>query len=268
VRRGLANPIDKEELILETQAQAEQLLAQTGLKPERWRQVWTNFTEEYYLRHRPVEIAWHTSVLASEANSQNFLVDVSNSIADGLTVLMVYTKRELKTFVRTTAALDGLGLNIVDARILPLSDDHNLDTYCVLESDGSPITDRQRLEEVRYRLLDALTNHDPRSLKVTRRTPRQVRMFSTPVQVVLSLDPVNHRTVIELVASDRPGLLFQVGQIFERFRVLLTNAKVLTIGERVEDVFFVTTEANQPLSAELGEQLRASMEEGLGESRA
>jgi [protein-PII] uridylyltransferase len=214
-----------------------------------------------------VEIAWHTTVLASEPNPQTLLVDVSNSIADGLTVLMVYTKRELKTFVRTTAALDGLGLNIVDARILPLNDDHNLDTYYVLESDGSSITDRQRLEEVRYRVLDALTNHDPQSLKVTRRTPRQVRMFSTPVQIALSLDPVNQRTVIELVASDRPGLLFQVGQIFERYGVVLKNAKVLTIGERVEDVFFLTTEGNQPLSVEVGEQLRKAMEEGLGETR-
>jgi [protein-PII] uridylyltransferase len=213
-----------------------------------------------------VEIAWHTTVLASEPNPQTLLVDVSNSIADGLTVLMVYTKRELKTFVRTTAALDSLGLNIVDARILPLSDDHNLDTYCVLESDGSSITDRQRLEEVRYRVLDALRNHDPRSLKVTRRAPRQVRMFSTPVQVALSLDPVNQRTVIELVASDRPGLLFQVGQIFERYGVVLKNAKVLTIGERVEDVFFVTTEGNQPLSVEVGGELRKALEEGLSES--
>ena len=266
VRRGLANPLDKDALILETQAQAEQLLAQAGMKPERWRKIWANFTDEYYVRHRPVEIAWHTTVLASEPNPQTLLVDVSNSIADGLTVLMVYTKRELKTFVRTTAAFDSLGLNIVDARILPLSDDHNLDTYCVLESDGSSITDRQRLEEVRYRVLDALRNHDPRSLKVTRRAPRQVRMFSTPVQVALSLDPVNQRTVIELVASDRPGLLFQVGQIFERYGVVLTNAKVLTIGERVEDVFFVTTEGNQPLSVEVGGELRKALEEGLSES--
>jgi [protein-PII] uridylyltransferase len=179
---------------------------------------------------------------------------------------MVYTKRDLRTFVRTTAALDGLGLNIADARILPLNDEHNLDSYCVLESDGTAIVDRHRLEEIRYRVLDALVNHDPNALKVTRRTPRQVRMFSTPVQIALSLDTVNQRTVIELVASDRPGLLFQVGQIFERHGVALKNAKIATIGERAEDVFYVTTEANQPLSAELGERLRTAMIEGLSET--
>ena len=264
IRRGLANPIDKEELILETQAQAEQLLTQAGIKAEQWQKVWASFTEEYYVRHRPEWIAWHTRVLATEPGEP--VVDVSNSIAEGLTVVMVYTKRDLRTFVRTTAALDGLGLNIVDARILPLSDEHNLDSYCVLESDGTSITDRHRLEEVRYRLLGTLVNHDPNALKVTRRTPRQVRMFATPVQIALSLDTVNQRTVIELVASDRPGLLFQVGQVFERHGVALQNAKIATIGERAEDVFYVTTQANQPLSAELGERLRTAMIEGLSES--
>jgi [protein-PII] uridylyltransferase len=266
LRRGLANPIDKEELILETQTQAEQLLTQAGLKPEDWRKLWSSFTEEYYLRHRPEEIAWHTRVLAGAPKSQSLLVDVSNSIADGLTVLMVYSNRALRSFARTTAALDGLGLTIVDARIVPLSSEHNLDTYCVLESDGSPISDRQQLEEIRYRVLDALADDDPRSLKVTRRTPRQVRMFSTPVQIAISLDTDNQRTVIELVASDRPGLLSQVGQIFERHGVALQNAKILTIGERAEDVFFVTTEDNQPLGGELGEQLGEALREGLSDS--
>jgi [protein-PII] uridylyltransferase len=266
IRRGLSNPIDKEELILETQAQAEQLLTRAGVKTEQWQKIWESFTEEYYVRHRPEEIAWHTRILASEPTPQALLVDVSNSIAEGLTVVMVYTKRDLRTFVRTTAALDGLGLTIVDARILPLGGDHNLDTYCVLETDGTQVAERHRLEEVRYRLLEALTNHDPRALKVTRRAPRQVRMFSTPVQIALSLDPVNQRTVIELVASDRPGLLFQVGQILERHGVALQNAKIATIGERAEDVLYVTTEGNQPLSAELGERLRKAMIEGLGES--
>jgi [protein-PII] uridylyltransferase len=67
------------------------------------------------------------------------------------------------------------------------------------------------------------------------------------------------------VASDRPGLLFQVGQIFERHGVALQNAKVAKIGERAEDVFYVTTQANQPLSPEIGEQLRAAMVKGLSD---
>ena len=70
-------------------------------------------------------------------------------------------------------------------------------------------------------------------------------MFSTPVQVTISRDARTHRTIVELVAGDRPGLLFQVAKIFEQEGVALQNAKIATVGERAEDVFFVTT-ADEP----------------------
>jgi [protein-PII] uridylyltransferase len=267
LRRGFSNPIDQDELILETQANAEKLLRETGLEPAIWQPIWTNFTDEYYLRHRPEEIAWHTRVLAREPEPRSLLVDVSDSIAGGLTVIMVYSDSERRSFVRTTAALDDLGLNIVDARIVPMTEKHNLDTYCVLESDGSPITDSRRLNEIRQRLRKVLMQQDSQSLKVTRRAPRQVRMFTTPVQVSLSHDPMNQRTVIELVASDRPGMLFQIGKVLEANDVTLQNAKIATIGERAEDVFFVTTEQNTPLDDAQSERLQKALQDALSEPK-
>ena len=169
--------------------------------------------------------------------------------------------------MRATAVLDELGLTIVDARIVPLSASQHLDTYCVLESDGSPIADRRRLEELRGRLLKALTAGKEQTLKVTRRAPRQVRMFSTPVQVATSQDPLNRRTVVELVAGDRPGLLFQVAKVFDQERVALQNAKIATVGERAEDVFFVTTTDHHPLDDAACERLGKALRESLADGR-
>jgi [protein-PII] uridylyltransferase len=265
LRRGAANAIDKDELILETQAQAERQLLERGLHPERWQDVWSNFSEEYYLRHRPEEIAWHISVMVREASASP-IVDISNTISEGLTWIMVYADKTLRSFVRTTAVLDELGLNVVDARIVPVTEERNLDTYCVLERDGTPIADSQRVKEVKNRLSDALKNPDARSLKVTRRAPRQVRMFSTPIQISISRDPVNQRTVIELVATDQPGLLFRVGRVLDEADVALQNAKILTIGERAEDVFFVTTEDSRPLDDALCRQIEAKLRKALSEA--
>ena len=156
LRRGVSNPIDKEELITGRQAQAERLLFQAGLPPARWQHIWSTFTEEYFLRHRPEEIAWHTRVLAESGNPGNLIVDVDDMVSPGLTAVAVYSPEETRSFVRATAVLDELGLTIVDARIVPLAAAQSLDTYCVLESDGSPISDRRRLDEIRNRLLKAL----------------------------------------------------------------------------------------------------------------
>jgi [protein-PII] uridylyltransferase len=188
-------------------------------------------------------------------------------VVPGLTAVAVYSPEETRSFMRATAVLDELGLTIVDARIVPLAKS-SLDTYCVLESDGSTITERRRLDEIEHRLVKALTAGSEQALKVTRRAPRQVRMFSTAVQVTISRDGKNARTIVELVAGDRPGLLFQIAKIFDQERVALQNAKILTVGERAEDVFFVTSPTHQPLDDASAERLGKALREGLADSRS
>lgn len=268
LRRGFSNPIDKEELILETQARAEQLLHEQGLEPARWQPIWSSFTEEYFLRHRPEEIAWHTRGLTDAPTPTSILVDVDQVGAEGAGVVMVYAPKELHSFMRSTAVLDELGLTIVDARIVPMTEAQNLDTYRILESDGSPIAGRRRLDEIRQRLVRILTSPDAPPRKVSRRAPRQVRMFSTPVQVATTNDATNERTVVELVAGDRPGLLLEVARVFELEDVALQNAKIATVGERAEDVFFVTTEDGRPLDDEHARRLEARLKAALTENDA
>jgi [protein-PII] uridylyltransferase len=267
LRRGFSNPIDAEELIFETQAHAEALLHEQGLEPQRWQHIWSSFTEEYFLRHRPEEIAWHTRVLLDAAAPSSIVVDVDDVLAEGMTAVMVYAPKPLHSFMRSTAVLDELGLNIVDARIVPMTETQNLDTYRVLENDGSPVVGQRRLGEIRHRLLKILASGE-QPLKVTRRAPRQVRMFSTPVQVEISSDATNERTVVELVAGDRPGLLLQVAKVFEKEDVALQNAKIATIGERAEDVFFVTTENGEPLDEERSERLRELLTKAVADNDA
>jgi [protein-PII] uridylyltransferase len=53
-------------------------------------------------------------------------------------------------------------------------------------------------------------------------------------------DLEGRRTLIELVAPDRAELLTTVGRVFAEFGLDLSTAKIATLGERVEDVFYVT----------------------------
>jgi [protein-PII] uridylyltransferase len=78
-------------------------------------------------------------------------------------------------------------------------------------------------------------------------------------------------TVLELIAPDRPGLLARIGRIFLEFDLSLQNAKIATLGERVEDVFFVTDANNQPLSdpefcTRLQEAIVAQLSQANGEA--
>jgi hypothetical protein len=53
---------------------------------------------------------------------------------------------------------------------------------------------------------------------------------------------------LRVITPDRPGLLACIGRIFMQFGIQLQNAKIATLGERVEDIFFITDSKGQPLS--------------------
>jgi [protein-PII] uridylyltransferase len=57
-----------------------------------------------------------------------------------------------------------------------------------------------------------------------------------------------HQTVLEVSSPDRPGLLARIGSIFVEFGISVRKAKIASIGERVEDYFFITDANEQPIS--------------------
>jgi len=251
LRRGLESPLDREELVAETQALARERLAAAGVGAEAVTRAWSALTDTYFLRHSAAEIGWHTAALAArEPGDASPLVAVAEHPGrGGATVVLVHTRGRHHSFARATAALDQQGLSIQDARITPTADGGSLDSYLVLEDNGHPITDRERMAGIERQLKRALDERSAQPPPVARRVPRQVRMFTTPTQVSFSADPENGRTLVEVVAGDRPGLLSEIGQVFWDQKVELHGAKIMTVGERAEDVFTIADETGRPLEA-------------------
>ncbi|MCC7257730.1 MAG: [protein-PII] uridylyltransferase [Gammaproteobacteria bacterium] len=267
LRRGLETPIDKDELLAERRAAALALLETTGLDRGTVERVWALLTEDYFLRCRPETIAWHTRGLARfEPDRQRALVDVHDDPGSGGTEIFLYTPQEQHSFALATGVLDELGFTIADARIIPLDNGYSLSTYVVLEQSGERITDPARHEQIRRHLDRALARTDGTPARVTRRAPRQVRMFAIPTLVSFALDEKKGHTVIELVAGDRPGLLCEVGKVLRDKHVAIHTAKIVTLGERAEDVFYVTDQAGRPLAAEFCEDLQRALTSALDQA--
>ncbi len=267
LRRGLENPIDREQLIAETQASAMKALNVKGVEHKQIDKVWGQITEDYFLRCRAEQIAWHTEVLAdSDMRSEHGLVEVRRRPnGDGLEILL-YTPRSKRTFAHATGLLDQLGFTIVDARIVPLDNAYSLDSYVVLELDQRIDTDDARIAKIRRSLTKVLTTTDDNAVKVTRAQSRQAKVFRTKPSVVCSQESGGRRTIVELVVGDRPGLLGRVGNLFIEKHIDIDTAKILTVGERAEDVFYVTDEDGQALSNAKSETLRKQLMQTLSAS--
>ncbi|MGH8373530.1 MAG: [protein-PII] uridylyltransferase, partial [Gammaproteobacteria bacterium] len=267
LRHGLENPIDKDELIHETQQVAMQELRERGFDTSAILRVWDALSEEYFLRHTADEIVWHTSTLSRVTPDRLPLAFVREQPQRGGTAVCVYSHQDDFIFGRVTAVLSQLGLTVLDARLMPVGIDSRLDTYVVLEDDAAPTSEPERLREIERVLRHEINRHNASPIPVTRRAPRQVRMFTTPTQIHFAEDAVNARTVLEISAGDRPGLLSQIGQALKACEVRLQNAKITTVGERAEDVFFITGADGRPFDdAEAQARLRAALLSRIGEA--
>ncbi len=264
LRRGLENPVDREQLILERKEQARGDLLAAGVGESRLDAVWQIFNDNYFLRHRTEEIVWHTEWLAdSDTDSEIGLLDVRRQRAGDGVEAILYTPRAHHTFAHATAVLDELGMTIVDARVVPIDNGYSLDTFIFMEQDKRLDIDESRMNKIRRSLTRVLTASDDAILQVTRAAPRQVRMFTTATSVEFSDNPADGHTVMELRAADRPGLLSKVGQIFVNQEIDITSAKIVTIGERAEDVFHIAHIDGTPLDDGAKEQLRGTLIEVL-----
>jgi [protein-PII] uridylyltransferase len=269
LRRGLESPIDQDELIRETQDAARKLLLDQHIGEPDVQRVWSRLPAAYFLRHSPEEVAWHTRMLADRpAHSTEPLVAIEPQSVRGTTGVLVYGLPGRYGFARATAVLDQLGLTIVDARITPMDDGLSLDFYHVLEDDNAPITDPDRQQEIEQSLWHSVRRPEDAQVAVSRRAPRQARMFNTPTQIVMSIDERNQRSVLELIAGDRPGLLCDVGKVLLEERIELHTAKIMTVGERAEDVFYITDYDHRPLTEDAAERLKNRLTQVLDRRRA
>ena len=69
--------------------------------------------------------------------------------------------------------------------------------------------------------------------------------------------------MLELIAGDRPGLLSEVGKVLLAERVDVVMARIMTIGERAEDVFHVTDDRGRLLTEEARGRLQQKLIEAL-----
>ena len=260
LRRGLGNPIDRDQLILEKTTKARELLHANGVDDEHIDAVWELMNSNYFLRHRSAEIAWHTEWLAdSDTASEVGLVDVRRrENGDGVQAAL-YTPRSKRTFAHATAVLDELGMTIIDARIVPLEKGYSIASFVFMELDDRVEIDESRMNKIRRSLTRVLTAYDDNVASVTRSVPRQARMFKTPTSIEFSPGTSSNNTVMELVAADRPGLLSTVGQVFIEQGIDIETAKIVTIGEKAEDVFYVCDESGEALDQQALDRLHDAL---------
>jgi [protein-PII] uridylyltransferase len=185
--------------------------------------------------------------------------------------VFLFSRDEKNLFVRITALLDQRALNIMDARITTTDDGYAVNAFQVLGPDHRPIDQGDDTDELRELLLAALRRPEGGQPVVNRRLPRQHRHFPVETRVSFAEDTRNQRTMMRLTTLDRPGLLAEIGAVFEACDIRLQSAKIATVGAEVDDVFFISTQEAAPITCEtmltcLRQEIHARLEDGPARS--
>ena len=253
LRRGLENPVDKQEWIEDSQQQVIQKLALKGFSEAEVRKIWAGRGEDYFLRESVTDIEWHTEAIAHHANPDEPMIlirDPLDGVYEGATQIFVRMRAHTHAFAAAVTLLDQLNLSIQDARLYSSRGDFTNDTYFVLNENLEPIgNDNERRSIIWQTLHDELAhNIDNFPSIAQRRTARELKHFTMPTRTRIVNDINSGTTVLEVISPDRPGLLARIARVFVEFGIRIHNAKIATLGERVEDVFFITDQEGKPLS--------------------
>lgn len=247
LRRGLANPLLHGERIEEVQTEAREQLQGRGLEAGAVQRLWRDLGDEYFLRYSVDEIVWHTRAILELKEPDAPLLLSRQAPRHGATEVFIYAPSQDNLFAKAASVIDQMGMTVLDARIVRSDDGHTVDTFIILEENNEPI-DSRRVEELLERLRAQVLNGSPELPAVSRHLPRQRKHFAFAPEVFFSEELRSQRTIMEVVAFDRPGLLAQIGAALVECGVRLHNAKIATFGERAEDIFYITDQQDQPLN--------------------
>jgi len=195
---------------------------------------WLSLDAETHARH---------ARLMREADASGAPLTVEKRIepARAVTEITLYTADHPGLFSRIAGALAVSGANIVDAKIMTMSNGMALDTLWVQDHDGTPFDRPDKLAKLAFVFENVLTGDLKPHLELERppAIPNRMSVFTVPPRVLIDNKASRSHTVIEVNGRDRPGLLWEVTRELTRLSLQVSSAKISTYGEKVVDVFYV-----------------------------
>jgi [protein-PII] uridylyltransferase len=202
--------------------------------------LWGQLDTVYFLRHDADEIAWHTRLLNYRVEPGKPIVKARLSPAgEGLQV-MIYTPDQKELFARICGFFERTQFNIAEAKIHTTRHGYALDTFQVMDPSGGVEHYRDLMSLIEYELAELLARQAPLQPPATGRVSRRLKHFPVVPEVSIRPDDRGTHHILSVTAGDRPGLLYRIARVLVAYGISVQNAKINTLGERVEDVFLVS----------------------------
>ncbi len=226
--------------LIETKKQNAQIrLSAYAIPKNTYINFWSKLDESYFIRHEESEIVWHARVLnyQGDADQPNVRARLS-PIGDGLQVL-TYGKNEPLVFARICRFFEDTEFSVVEAKVFTTKDNYYLNTFQILTDRYAENDYQDMINHIEQELPIALSS---RSLPKTNtgRISRRLQYFPIKPEVDIRGDENGLNYYLQITCGDQPGLLYAIARTLTEHRVDIKNAKINTMGERVEDTLLIS----------------------------
>ncbi|MGV2871676.1 [protein-PII] uridylyltransferase [Colwellia sp. E150_009] len=253
LRRGLSKPVETRSKIRENQQQARDILVETHVNESALNSLWKEFRADYFLRYSPEQIARHCQRIVGH-NREEPLVIISPKPYRGGTEVFVFAKEKINTFATIVELLGSKKLSIHDAKIITTKTGYTVNTFIILDSRGKALKESYQTSEIASALSTKLKQNNLCDIPL-QPARREVKQFKFPLRASFIKISSKTKTMIEIIALDRPGLLGNIAQVFQQLKISIHSAKITTFGEKADDVFTISTNENTALTEQQKQQL-------------
>jgi len=220
------------------------------------------FPRRYLLTHSPVEVAEHLRMAMALTESQ---VQLSLRKRSHLYELTLITPDRPMLFATVAGTLAAWGMNIVKADAFCNRVGTVLDVFHFTDLFRTFDLNPSEVERFKNNLLAILSGEVSLAALMAGRTksggtrPAKVRVSP---KLTFDSESSSHSTLLELVAQDRPGLLYHVSSTLAKQGCNIEVALIDTEGQKAIDVFYLTVSGTK-LDAARQKALAEALLEGI-----
>ena len=260
---GSSNIFDREHHIQQSKTEVRERLLAMGMDPEAVDALWTSMPQNIFLSYSNDQLEWTAAKVLNPPPDCPVLVAIRDVPERGISELLVHAPDYDGLFSAVTTVIGEIGLDVLSARVGTTTSGKSYDLFQLMDSNGKSVNkiDSERLKARLCKVLPA--RKTPKS--VTRRLPRRLRPFKTAPEIHFSAAHGGEKTLLDLICSDRPGLLSDISAAFIACGIRIHDSKITTMGDRVEDAFILSDKQNEPLSRDTRALLLKTLTDTLGQ---
>jgi [protein-PII] uridylyltransferase len=261
----LNRSVDDQRMYLagEDAQQLERLIppSEHAVEADRFREFLDGFPRRYSLTHSSGEIGAHYRMYRRLGHSA---AEISITKRDQYYELVLVTKDRPFLFSNLVGTISSWGMNILKADAFANRNGVVLDVLRFADRSQTLDHNPSEILRLKQQLLAAISGELDVAALVKRKfqTEKHPPKVSVDTRIHLDNDCSSHSTVVEIVALDRPGLLYDISSTFAEKNLNIEVGLIDTEGGTATDVFYVTQKGAK-LNPDKQRELQHELEQRL-----